>query len=164
MKRIAVFILMLVLCTSCGVTSTVMSTKNDVETVQIYCVDSDLYKLIPYDMQIESKSAQKAAESIINELVNGMQYEKIRHIIPSVKNGVTVRVKGDTAYVNFSEEMVEHHPDDIDSEFLTVYSIVNSLTSMDAVDAVKFTIGGKERERFKGFLDMRETFVPDYMI
>ncbi len=164
MKKIFFVLFIAFLCTSCAVGSSVMGRQKNVETVQLYCIDSELYKLIPYDVEIEAINAQDAAEQIIDKLINGMQYEKIRHIIPSVKNGVTVRVEGDTAFVNFSDEMVKNHPDDIDSEYLSVYSIVNSLASLDAVIAVRFTIDGEEKEKFKGFLDMRETFLPDYMI
>ena len=164
MKKIFFILFVAFLCTSCAVGSSVMGRQKTVETVQLYCVDSDLYKLIPYDVEIEAASAQEAAEHIIDKLINGMQYEKIRHIIPAVENGVTVRIEGDTAFVNFSDEMVQMHPDDIDSEYLTVYSVVNSLASLEAVTAVRFTIGGEQREKFKGFLDMRETFLPDYMV
>ncbi len=164
MRKFIALILIFLFCTGCAADSTVMKNQNGTETVQLYCVDSDLYKLIPYDMVLDGLSAQESAERIVDELVYGMRYEKIRHIIPEVKNGVTVRVEGDTAYVNFSKEMVDKHPADIDSEMLTVYSIVNSLASLDAVTAVKFTIDGKVQKDFKGFLDMRETFLPDYMV
>lgn len=164
MKKIIGIILVLFFCTSCTQDKSVFSRKNNIETAQIYCVDSDLYKLIPYDVDIESKNTQQAAQMVVDKLVYGMQYEKIRHTIPCVDKGVTVRVEGDTAYVNLSEEMVETHPNDMDSEYLTVYSIVNSLASLDGVTAIKFTIDGKEKKDFKGFLDMRETFLPDYMV
>lgn len=164
MKKNFIILLLLILCTGCAADSAVMKTNEGGETVKLYCVDSELYKLIPYEMTLEPMTAQKSAEKIVSELVFGMRSEKIRHIIPELKNGVTVRVDGDTAYVNFSGEMVEKHPSDVDSELLTVYSLVNSLASLDAVDAVKFTIDGEEKKDFKGFLDMRETFVPDYMV
>lgn len=164
-KRFTVFFAAIVIfCTGCAAGNAVMKNGLEGETVQLYCVDADLYKLVPYDITLEPMSVQKSAEKIVNDLVYGMRYEKIRHIIPEVKNGVTVRVDGTTAYVDFSDEMVQNHPGDVDSEMLTVYSLVNSLASLDGVDAVKFTIGGEEKQKFKGFLDMRETFVPDYMV
>lgn len=164
MKKIIAIVLVMLLCTGCARDKSVFGRKNNVETVQMYCVDSDLYKLIPYNVDIEAKNPQQAAQKVVDTLVFGMRYEKIRHIIPEIKDGVTVTVKGDTAYVDLSEELVRAHPDDMDSEYLTVYSIVNSLSSLDAIVAVKFTVGGEEREKFKGFLDMRETFLPDYMV
>lgn len=164
MKKIIFSFLILLLCTSCTPNQSVMGRKTTIETAQIYCVDSDLYKLIPYNVDIESKNTQQAAQKVLDNLIYGMKYEKINHIIPCIDNGVTVKVEGDTAFVNFSQEMVKNHPDDMDSEYLTVYSIVNSLASLDGVTAIKFTIDGEEQKDFKGFLDMRETFLPDYMV
>ena len=43
-------------------------------------------------------------------------------------------------------------------------TIVNSLTSIDGIVKVKFTIDGKPQKNFKGFIDMREAFIPDYYV
>ena len=51
-----------------------------------------------------------------------------------------------------------------DLEYLFVYQIVNSLTSIEGIDAVNFKIDGKIQKKFKGFVDMREVFVPDYFM
>ena len=68
------------------------------------------------------------------------------------------------AYVDIKQELVDKHPDGRDLELLTVYSIVNSLTGLDGVVNVRFTIDGKRQKDFKGYIDMRETFIPDYFI
>ena len=160
--RNAVGICLICICTGCAAGTAVMNRSNGVETADLYCVDRDLYKLIPYRVELDSRSAQDSADQVIDKLIYGMKYEKIAHIIPEIKNGVTVDIRDNTAYVNFSAEMIEKHPSDIDSEYLTVYSIVNSLASIDGVDGVRFTMDGREQADFKGYLDMREMFVPNY--
>ena len=47
---------------------------------------------------------------------------------------------------------------------LIVYQIVNSLTSIDGIDNVRFTVDGKVKKEYAGFIDMRETFIPDYFV
>ena len=46
------------------------------------------------------------------------------------------------------QELVDKHPDGRDLELLTVYSIVNSLTGLDGIVNVRFTIDGKRQKDF----------------
>ena len=62
------------------------------------------------------------------------------------------------AYVDIKQELADKHPEGRDLELLTVYSIVNSLTGLDGIVNVRFTIDGKRQKDFKGYIDMRETF------
>lgn len=135
------------------------------ETAELYFVDSELMMLIPSTYYLPAVSRDKAAKKVINELVNGRDdNDKIMRIMPKIKNGITVKVKNDTAYVDLSNEFVQAHTDNAHKEILTIYSIVDSLTSIDGIQKVRFTIGGKEQANFKGNVDMREVFLPDYTV
>ena len=52
----------------------------------------------------------------------------------------------------------------VHGRMLMVYSIVNSLTEIDGIVNVRFTIDGRVQKDFVGYLDMRETFIPDYFV
>lgn len=133
--------------------------------VKLYFVDASMQRLIPSDFTVKTKNTDKAAKAVIAELVKGRSgNDKIIQLIPNVKNGLTVKVKSSTAYVNMSEEFVRLHSDAKPHELLTIYSIVNSLTSIKGIVNVKFTVNNKIQKDFKGFCDMRETFIPDYYI
>lgn len=133
--------------------------------VKLYFVDASMQRLIPSDFTVKTKNTDKAAKAVIAELVKGRSgNDKIIQLIPNVKNGLTVKVKNSTAYVNMSEEFVRLHSDAKPHELLTIYSIVNSLTSIKGIVNVKFTVNNKIQKDFKGFCDMRETFIPDYYI
>lgn len=135
------------------------------ETAELYFVDSELMMLIPSTYYLPAVSRDKAAKKVINELINGRDdNDKIMRIMPKIKNGITVKVKNDTAYVDLSSEFVQAHTDNAHKEVLTIYSIVDSLTSIDGIKKVRFTIGGKEQADFKGNVDMREVFLPDYTV
>lgn len=132
---------------------------------KLYFADSSMLRLIPSDFSVRTKNKEKAAKAVIAALEKGKENNnKILRLMPNVKKGLSVRVKGKTAYVNMSGEFVRFHSDARQHEFLTIYSIVNSLTSIDGIINVKFTIDNKIQKDFKGFCDMRETFIPDYYI
>lgn len=138
---------------------------NKAQDIKLYYVDSSMQRLIPTSASIKASNPDTAAKEALDMLVNGMKNNpKIMRIMPDVKKGLTVRVKNKTAYVNMSSEFVSEHSDARQHELLTIYSIVNSLTSIDGIVNVKFTIDNKEQKDFKGFCDMRETFIPDYYV
>jgi hypothetical protein len=60
--------------------------------------------------------------------------------------------------------MVEAHPEGRELELLTIYSIVNSLTGIEGISTVRFTINHEITKDFMGYVDMRETFIPDYFM
>lgn len=131
----------------------------------LYFTDASMQRLIPSDFTLKAANADKAAKIVLSELVKGRDdNKKIMRTVPDIKDGLTVKVKGVTAYVNMSGEFVDCHSNARPHELLTIYSIVNSLTSIDGIINVKFTIDNKTQKDFKGFCDMRETFIPDYYI
>lgn len=134
-------------------------------SARLYFVDASMQRLIPTEFTINAKNADKAAKAVVSELISGRDNnKKILRLIPDIKDGLSVKVKGNTAYVNMSDAFVKQHSDARPHELLTIYSIVNSLTSIDGIVNVKFTIDNKIQRDFKGFCDMRETFIPDYYI
>ena len=77
---------------------------------------------------------------------------------------MTVKVKDKIAYVDLKSSILKTQPDGRDFEILTVYSIVNSLTNVDGIVNVRFTVDGERKKDFMGYVDMRETFIPDYCV
>jgi len=133
--------------------------------VQLYFVDSSMQRLLPSDFTVKTDDTEKAAKAVIRGLIKGRDNNpKIMRLIPNIKNGLTVKVKDQTAYVNMTGVWVAAHSDLRQHETLTIYSIVNSLTSVKGIMNVKFTIDHKVQKDFKGFCDMRDTFIPDYYV
>lgn len=136
-----------------------------VEEMKLYFVDAEMMRLMPVRVTITKSSPQRMASKVLDELIEGRdENPKIRRIIPKEKHGMSVKVKDQIAYVDIKKEIVDKHPEGRDLEMLTVYSIVNSLTGIDGIVNVRFTIQGKIQKNFKGYLDMRETFIPDYFV
>ena len=139
---------------------------DETPNTSVYYIDSELLMLIGVPTYCEGENNQEIAENILLKLRAGQDFnKKIKRQIPDIDNGMTVRVSEKTAFVNLSSEFVEKHAEGRIPEKLTVYQIVNSLTSVDGIDFVKFTINNKESKCFKGFIDMREIFShKDYVL
>ncbi len=166
MRRMTVLAVLLVLfAVAVGSKTSLQTAKTGNPNAELYFVDSAMLRLVTEDFQVGHVSRQKAAEKVLEELIRGRdENPKILRLIPNIKKGMTVKVKNNVATVNLTPEFVEAHSAERQHELLTVYAIVNSLTSIDGITNVKFTIDGKVEKRFKGFIDMRETFIPDYYI
>lgn len=139
--------------------------KPEAAEVKLYFVDAQMMRLIPSKASIPKTTPAKMAQRVLDELIEGRDDNpKIRRIIPKLRHSMRVTVKNKTAYVDISSAAAHSHPDGRDLELLTIYSIVNSVTSVDGITNVRFTIDGKVQKDFKGHIDMRETFIPDYFM
>lgn len=150
-----------------GFCAAVAARDTNVQTIEmkIYFADSEMLRLIPLKENIPVTNAERMAKRVLERLIEGHdENPKIRRFIPNVKGCMSVKVKGHTACVDIKKEMIEGHPEGRDAELLTVYAIVNSLTGIDGIDTVRFTIEGEEKKDFMGHIDMRETFIPDYLV
>ena len=67
-----------------------------------------------------------------------------------------------TAYVDLSTDTLNDFPTGIQSETLSIYSIVNSITiNIPSVKRVQFLIQGQEVETLDGHADLTAAFTPD---
>jgi len=136
------------------------STKAD--ECRIYFVDRQLHRLIPLPFS-PSRTPEKTAKEMVSSLIAGKDSNpEILRLFPSIQNSIKVQVSGNTAYVNLLGELTSHINKNAETEKLFIYQIVNSLTSIDGIDYVRFTIDSEVKKQFLGFLDMREIFTADY--
>ena len=152
-------LLIFVLIMSAAIT---FGDESETEMKKVYYVDSQIYALIGIDTEITKDTPQKQAQELIEIIINGHdENEKILRVIPKINKVISVKVKDNTAYVNIKSQAAKNPSRD--KERLIVYSIVNTLTGVDGIDVVRFTVDGKLTKKFMGFLDMREAFVANYL-
>ncbi|MGE5613475.1 MAG: GerMN domain-containing protein [Bacillota bacterium] len=124
--------------------------------VRLYFANADNTKLkleIRYiDLRDEEKNASSLASAIINELIKGPSNETThkRTVPAEAKLRTPVSINGKVATVDMSKEFKTKHPGGKDAEKMTIYSIVNSLTELEEIEKVKFTIDGKTQKEFMG--------------
>ncbi len=164
MKKIMTSILIIALALIlCGYILINRDTKNI--NAQIYYVDHSMLRLIPINLSFEKTTTKKAANQIIEKLIEGNdKNSKILRVIPYEEECMSVKLDGKTAIVNLKKSFIKNKPENKIHGLLAVYSIVNSLTSIEGIDTVQFHIDGKEDKGFVSGLDMRETFIPDYYL
>ena len=133
--------------------------EKEYESVRIYFADAQIMKLIGVETQVEKGDAESVANEVVSVIIEGHDdNKKIRRVLPKVKNGISVKVNDGIAYVDIKEEMVQKQEKSRVVEAMAIYSIVNSLTGIEGIEAVNFSIDGMPRKEYAGFLDMRRTF------
>ncbi len=154
---ISIIVLTIILCGSI--------IKRDIKNIdaQIYYIDHSMLRLIPIDVNLGKVTKGRAAKIMVEKLIDGKdENSKILKLIPDEKGCIDVEVKDGTAIVNLKKTLAKNKPENKTHGLLMVYSIVNSLTSIDGIDTVKFLVDGKEEKNYISGLDMREVFIPDY--
>jgi hypothetical protein len=132
------------------------SQLTDKTPIRLYFANEDNTKLkleIRYIDTVEAKkSTSNLASVIIRELIKGPSDEtKFKRTIPAeAKLRTPVSISGKVATVDLSKEFKTKHPGGKDAEKMTIYSIVNSLTELEDIQKVKFTIAGKAQKEYMG--------------
>jgi hypothetical protein len=95
------------------------------------------------------------------EIVTAQIASVVEPLVSAVPPGTVLRAvfltEGGEAYVDLSREVMTAHPGGTHNELLTVYTIVNALTTnLPAVTAVQLLVDGKEVETLSGHIDLRQ--------
>ncbi len=111
---------------------------------------------------VDTKSASDRGAQIIAALIEGPKSDAA---LPAVPAGTALRhlwVRSDgCAYADFSDELASGLAAGSDDEILTVYAIVDSLTTnVPSIQRVAILVAGRTRETL-GHLDVRRPIPPD---
>ena len=162
MKKIIAMALFIAIISIC------VNSKQSIEPVlqedvpQIFFVDRKLHRLISLDF-LKTGSPDFICKKMVKEIVEGREHnEEILQIIPRETGSISVHLNKDAAYVDLSGGIASKIEKNPENERLVIYQIVNSLTSVNGVNRVLFTIDGKVQKDFLGFFDMREIFTANY--
>jgi len=125
---------------------------------RLYYVSMDGTKLTGVDREVAyADGAQAQAQAIVRA-----QLESVAEpLVSAIPHGTTLRAlylneKGE-AYVDVSREASSAHTGGTRDELLTIYSIVNALTSnLPAVTSVQLLVDGKEVDTLAGHIDLRK--------
>ena len=95
------------------------------------------------------------------EIVNAQLATAAAPLVSAIPPGTTLRAlylnaKGE-AYVDLSKEVSTAHTGGTQDEVLTIYTIVNALTTnLPAVTSVQLLVNGKEVDTLAGHIDLRK--------
>ena len=88
-------------------------------------------------------------KKLMEMLIEGPQNSNLTKTIPDGTKINKAELKGDVLYLDLSKEFIENHVGGEEQESITIYSIVNTMTRLTEVNAVKILIDGEENKAFK---------------
>ena len=88
-------------------------------------------------------------KKLMELLIEGPQNTNLKKTIPEGTKINKAELKGETLYLDLSKEFIENHEGGEEKESITIYSIVNTMTRLTEVNAVKILIDGEENKAFK---------------
>lgn len=105
------------------------------------------------------QSTSHLASVIVKELIKGPMVDGLKATIPAeTKLRTPVSIKAGVAAVDLSKEFQSKHQSGKDAEEMTIFSIVDSLTELDGIQKVKFTIDGKTQKEYMGYYQFDAPF------
>ena len=134
--------------------------------VHLYFSDEHQRYLRAEDRTIaQPESAVERARSLVNALIEGPKGSLARTIPAETKLLAVFVTQDGIAYVDFDRAMSEKHPGGTFTEFLTVFSIVNTLTlNMEEIRAVKILIEGRDAKTLAGHIDIGSSFGANMLV
>ena len=113
---------------------------------------------------IGSEDPIKLGRTLIEALIQGPRNELLR-TIPNETSLRALYIKDKTAYADFSTEIIDGHPGGSLSEYMTIYSIVNSLiVNIPEIEWVKILIGGEEVDTLAGHISILSPLKADMLL
>lgn len=132
------------------------------QTIVSLCFNQkDTNTLVPEARSIDVKELVKDPYNILMQLlIEGPKTERLEKTIPEGTKINRIELKNGILYIDLSKEFIENHKGGAEAESRTIYSIVNTLTQLNEVEAVKILIDGKEDACFKdNAISLKDAFV-----
>ncbi len=141
--------------------STPLRTENWKASLYFGGESSD-YLINEYRPVSSVRNPEKMSAALLKELIKGPDAKGVRTIPEQTRLLAVDFSKDGLLVVDFSKEFTEQHPGGSSSEIMTVYSIVNTLTTnIKDVKMVKIIQQGRTLDTIAGHIDCNKTFYPD---
>ena len=109
--------------------------------------------------------ACQRAHWLVTELMRGPRQGGLPTLPPQAELRALFVTHDETATVDFSAAVREHHPAGVRSELLTVYAVVNTLIlNLPEVSAVKILIEGREAVTLAGHIALSAPLNADMLL
>ena len=132
------------------------STNYSTKVVVLYFGDESSLYLEPEKRHIrlpKNPSTKDMAAAIIENLIAGPNDPALSPTFPPETRLREVQISKDLAIVDFSQELTSRHEGSITAEAMTIGSLVNSLTELDAIQEVQILVEGQKVDSLLGYWD-----------
>lgn len=133
--------------------SSAAKKENTSLTIKVYYPDDQGMKLIAVKRTVKTDKVDKYTAAM-ESLMEGTKEKGQTTIIPKQAKLKSVKVHGDTAYVDFTQALVKNFVGGSTGEEMLVGSVVNTLTEFPEVKNVQILVEGKKVESLSGHLDL----------
>lgn len=124
------------------------TVSSEMREVTLYFPPKSGYKLKKEVRTIRVNDQQPLAQYIINELIKGPQAEGLGEALSKDTVLLSVETSNNICFVNFRANFLDKNSGSAEKEKMIVFSIVDSLTELDAIDRVQFLMDGKRVQDF----------------
>lgn len=122
-------------------------------TIKVYYPDEQGMKLQAVQKTVKVGSDDKYTAAL-KALLDGTKEKGLATIVPKQAKIKSVKVQGDTAFVDFDENLIKKFIGGSTGEEMLVGSIVNTLTEFEEIKKVQLLVEGKKIESISGHLDL----------
>lgn len=122
-------------------------------TIKVYYPDEQGLKLQAVKKTVKVGSDDKYTAAL-KALLDGTKEKGLATIVPKQAKIKSVKVQGDTAFVDFDENLIKKFIGGSTGEEMLVGSIVNTLTEFEEIKKVQLLVEGKKVESISGHLDL----------
>jgi len=129
--------------------------------ISLYFIDKNTKELVPEGRLIDVKLLlEEPYQTLMQLLIDGPKNDKLEESIPEGTRINKIEIKNDILYIDLSKEFIENHIGGEKNESKTIYSIVNTMTTLTEVNGVRILIEGEENREFKDKkINFKETFI-----
>ncbi len=128
--------------------------------LDLYFANMDGDGLVRENRQVYYNSNISMEKLVMEHLLAGPKKEKAKKTIPDGTKLINIAVVDGACYVNLDESFKIQNYEL--QEPIVVYSIVNSLASLENIDTVQISVNGDTSGKYRDDLDLSKMYQPDY--
>ncbi len=144
--------------------SDIALNTEDKVTVNLYFPDKDGENLVLEKRTVDAQMALSLEKTVVSELIKGPESSKLSSAIAAGTKLLNIETKDNVCYVNFSSEFILKTSSGSTATMLSLYSVVNSLCSLESVESVQILVNGETGVEFGNFVLDIPYEANDYLI
>ncbi|MCI9365517.1 MAG: GerMN domain-containing protein [Clostridia bacterium] len=129
--------------------------------ISLYYTNIETNTLMPEARVIDVKELVENPYKVLVELlIEKPKNEKFESSIPEGTKVNNAVLKNNVVEIDLSKEFIENQKGDVEKASLSIYSIVNTLTELNEVNAVKILVDGDSNKKFNNIeLSLKDVFI-----
>jgi hypothetical protein len=126
-------------------------------SLKLYFGSPNNNRLVSEERIIISDELQEE-KLIIEEIIKGPRNKILKASIPVETKLLSIKTIDNICYVNLSKSFLDSYRWDLMNEAITIWSVVNSLTEIEQIQAVQFLIEGDRVGAIEKYYSLKEPF------